>query len=197
MGEWTGQTVYFGKMGRTNTQRTLALAKARAAALGLKTVLVATTNGETGALAAEQFSGFDLVVVSHSTGFGKPDEQELTPENRARIEAAGAVVLTCQHALGGVNRAIRKKLDTYLTDEIIAHTLRIFGEGMKVVFEIAMMAADAGLARTDQPAMVIAGTGRGADTAVVLQPANAQQFFDLKVIEFVCLPSPHHPLAGE
>ena len=197
MGELIGQTVYFHNMGRSNTERTLALAKARAAALGLKTVLVATTNGETGALAAEQLSGFNVVTVSHSTGFSKPDQQELTPENRERIEAAGAVVLTCQHALGGVNRAIRKKLDTYLTDEIIAHTLRIFGEGMKVVFEIAMMAADAGLARTDQPAMVIAGTGRGADTAVVLQPANAQQFFDLKVIEFVCLPSPHHPLAGE
>ena len=196
MGEMTGQTIYFNKMGRANTERTLALAKTRAAALGLKTVLVATTNGETGALAAEQFSGFNVVAVSHSAGFSKPNEQELTSEHRARIEATGAVVLTCQHALGGVNRAIRKKLDTFMTDEIIAHTLRIFGEGMKVVCEIALMAADSGLVRTDEPVMVIAGTGRGADTAVVLQPANAQQFFDLKIIEIICLPSPHHPLAG-
>jgi hypothetical protein len=196
MGDLSVQTVYFGKMGRSNTARTLTLAKERATALGIKTVLVATTGGDTGALAAEQFHGFDVIAVTHSTGFSKPDEQELTPENRKRIEAAGGAVLTSQHAFGGVNRAIRKKLNTFLTDEIIAHTLRIFGEGMKVVFEIALMAADAGLARTDEPAMVIAGTGRGADTAVVMRPANAQQFFDLKIIEIICLPSPHHPMMG-
>jgi hypothetical protein len=193
MGELSVETVYFSKMGRANTERTLALAKARASELGIKTVLVATTVGDTGALAAEQFTGLDVVAVTHSTGFAGPNEQELTLENRQRIEAAGGTVLTCQHALGGVNRAIRKKLNTFLTDEIIAHTLRIFGEGMKVVFEIALMAADAGLARTDEPAMVIAGTGRGADIAVVMRPANAQNFFDLKVIEILCLPSPHHP----
>ena len=41
---------------------------------------------------------------------------------------------------------------------------------MKVVLEIAAMAADAGLVRTDEDVICIGGTGRGADTAVVLQP---------------------------
>ena len=189
-------TTYFEKQGKENTERTLELAKRRAEELGIKTILVASTRGETGVKACETFRGYDVVVVTHSTGFKEPNHQELTGENRAAIEAAGGKVLTCQHALGGVGRAVRKKLRTYQLEEFIAYTLRIFGEGMKVVVEIALMAADAGLARTDEAAsshvrsgvIAIAGTGRGADTAVVLKPANAQAFFDLRVLEILCKP---------
>jgi hypothetical protein len=189
-------TTYFEKQGKENTERTLELAKRRAEELGIKTILVASTRGETGVKVCETFRGYDVVVVTHSTGFKEPNHQELTGENRAAIEAAGGKVLTCQHAFGGVGRAVRKKLKTYELEEIIAYTLRLFGEGMKVVVEMALMAADAGLVRTDEAAsshvrsgvIAIAGTGRGADTAVVLKPANAQAFFDLKVLEVLCKP---------
>ena len=188
MSEIRVQSVYFEKQGRGNTERTLQIAKARAEELGIRTILVATTRGATGVRAAEEFRGFNVVVVTHSTGFKEPNHQELTGENRQAIEAAGAKILTCQHALGGVGRAVRKKLGTYELEEIIAYTLRIFGEGMKVVCEIALMAADAGLVRTDKPVIAIAGTGRGADTAIVLRPANAQTFFDLRIMEILCKP---------
>jgi len=179
---------YFEKPGKENTQRTFELAKRRAEELGIKTILVASTRGETGVKACEILQGYNVVVVTHSTGFKEPNHQELTGENRAAIEAAGGKVLTCQHTFGGVGRAVRKKLHTYELEEIIAYTLRIFGEGMKVVVEMALMAADAGLVRTDGPVIAIAGTGRGADTAVVLKPANAQALFDLKVLEVLCKP---------
>jgi hypothetical protein len=179
---------YFERPGGENTQRTFELAKRRAEELGIETILVASTRGETGVRACEAFRGHDVVVVTHSTGFKEPNYQELTDENRAAIEAAGGKILTCQHAFGGVGRAVRKKLGTYELEELIAHTLRLFGEGMKVAVEIALMAADTGLMRTDEPVIAIAGTGRGADTAVVLKPANAQAFFDLKVLEVICKP---------
>ena len=51
-----------------------------------------------------------------------------------------------------------------------------------------MMAADGGLVRTNEEVIAIAGTGRGADTAVVLQPVNSHDFFDLKVKEILCKP---------
>jgi len=179
---------YFEKPGKENTQRTFELARKRAEELGIETILVASTRGETGVRACETFRGYD-VVVTHSTGFPQePDHQELTEENRAAIEAAGGKILTCQHAFGGVGRAVRKKLGTYELEELIAYTLRIFGEGLKVAVEITLMAADAGLVRTDEPCIAIAGTGKGADTAVVLKPANAQAFFDLKVHEVLCKP---------
>jgi len=189
-------TTYFEKQGKDNTERTLELAKRRAEELGIKTILVASTRGDTGVMVCEVFRDYDVVVVTHSTGFKEPNHQELTGENRAAIEAARGKVLTCQHAFGGVGRAVRKKLRTYELEEIIAYTLRIFGEGMKVVVEMALMAADAGLVRTDEAAsshvrsgvIGIAGTGKGADTAVVLKPANVQAFFDLKVLEVLCKP---------
>jgi len=184
----TQTCVYHRRPGKENTKKTLEIAAQRAKELGINTVLVASTAGETGLLAARIIHAAKVVVVTHSTGFLKPDIQQLQPDMRNRIEEVGAQVLTCQHALGGGGGAVRKKLHTYELEEIIAYTLRVFGEGMKVVVEIALMAADAGLVRTDEPVIAIAGTGKGADTAVVLKPANAQAFFDLKVLEILCKP---------
>ncbi|MDY7040227.1 MAG: pyruvate kinase alpha/beta domain-containing protein [Chloroflexota bacterium] len=194
MSEIKATTVYFEKPGPTNTTRTLEIASQRAAELGIRTILVATTSGATGAQAAQMLAqDFNLIVITHSAGFREPDTQELTPENRVAIEATEATILTCQHAFGGVGRAVRKKLGTYELEEIIAYTLRNFGQGVKVCAEMAVMAADAGLVRTDEPCVAIAGTGHGADTALIVLPTNAQTFFDLRVVEFLCLPSPLHP----
>jgi hypothetical protein len=182
------EAVYFERPGPENTARTLEIVEQRAGELDIRTILVASTRGWTGAQAAELFRDRNLVVVSHSTGFVEPNTQQLKDENRVTIETAGATILTCQHAFGGVNRAVRKQLGTYLTDEIVAYTLRTFGEGMKVCVEIALMAADAGLVAVGDPCIAVGGTGRGADTAIVLTPANAQQFFDLRVMEILAKP---------
>lgn len=189
-------TVCFAQAGPSNTIRTLELVRDRAEALGIQQVLVATTSGATGVRAVQTLQGLDVIAVSHSTGFRGPDIQELAAENRAAIESAGATVLTCQHAFGGVGRAVRKKLGTYELEEIIAFALRTFCEGIKVAAEICLMAADAGLVRTDVPVIAVAGTGRGADTAAVLKPANAQTFFDLRFVEIICMPAPAHPAAS-
>ncbi len=46
--------------------------------------------------------------------------------------------------------------------------------------------ADAGFVRTDESVIAIAGTGsagRGADTAIVVQPANVHNFFEMRIRE--------------
>ena len=72
--------------------------------------------------------------------------------------------------------------------DIVANTLRIFGQGTKVACEITLMATDSGLVGTDEDIIAIAGTGKGADTAVVLSPVNSHNFFDLKIKEILCKP---------
>jgi hypothetical protein len=191
--EIVASCVYFRQEGAVNTVRTLELARQRATALGIRKVLVATSSGATGAQAAQLMQPLEVIVVTHSTGFREPDLQTLTPENRTAIEATGAKILTCQHAFGGVGRAVRKHLGTYQVDEIMAFTLRTFSEGIKVVAEMCLMAADAGLVSTREPVIAIAGTGRGADTAAVLKPTNAQTFLDLRFLEIICMPAPGHP----
>ena len=180
--------LYFKKPGRDNTRKTLATAARRVRELDLRTVLIASTSGETGLMAAELIDVENLVVVSHSTGFIRPDVQQMTPEDREALEKSGARILTVQHAFGGIGRAVRKKLGTYELEELVAFTLRLFGQGMKVAIEIALMAADAGLVSTFEPCVSIGGTNDGADTAVLLKPAHAQNFFDLKVQEILAKP---------
>jgi hypothetical protein len=183
-----GATVYFPEAGPKNMAAALEIAARRAEELGIRSICVATTSGRTGVAAARRFKGRRVVVVSHSAGFARPGHQELSASNRRLIEAEGACLLTCQHAFGGVGRAVRKKLGTYELEEIVAYTLRLFGEGTKVALEIALMAADAGLIPTDEPCLSIGGTGSGADTVLLLRPANAQTFFDLRVMEVIAKP---------
>ncbi|MFC1939120.1 pyruvate kinase alpha/beta domain-containing protein [Chloroflexota bacterium] len=183
-----GKVFYFDKPGTENTDETLRIARLKAEELGIKTILVASTSGGTAVKAAEVFKGMRVVAVSHSAGFREPDTQEFTEENRQKAESKGVVVLTTTHTFAGVSRAMRKKYSTFLLGDIIASTLRVLGQGMKVVCEIAMMAADSGLVRTDEDVICIAGTGRGADTAVVLKPVNSAEFFDMRVREILCKP---------
>ncbi len=183
-----GKTVYFVKSGTESTDEVLRIARLRAEQLGIKNILVASTTGRTAVKAVQVFEGMRVVAVSHSAGFREPNTQEFTEESKKIVESKGGIVLTTTHAFSGVDRAMRKKFSMYLLGDIIANTLRIFGQGMKVVCEISLMAADAGLVRADEDVIAIGGTGRGADTAVVLRPVNSADFFDLRVKEILCKP---------
>jgi hypothetical protein len=187
------KTTYFDKPGGDeNTAKTLALAKQRAGELGIKTVVVASTVGDTAVKAMDVFKGYKVIVVTHTAGFRGPNIQEFTDENRKIVEGKGGIILTTTHAFGGIHRALGRgdgpPPPQPVIGDIIAMTLRTFGQGMKVALEIAAMAADAGLVRTDEEIVSIGGTGRGADTAVVLQPDYVHRFFNLKVRELICKP---------
>jgi hypothetical protein len=183
------QCRYFKKPGPQNTRAVMEIVSARVEKLGINTILVATCSGRTAFEALEVLgTGEKIIAVTHVTGFREPNHQELSQDTRRQLESKGIKVLTCQHAFGGVGRAVRNKLSTYQIDEIIAFTLRTFGEGTKVAIELALMAADAGFIRTDEDVVSIGGTGKGADTALVLQPANSFRLFDLKVKEIICKP---------
>jgi hypothetical protein len=180
--------VYFKRPGQDNTEEVLSIVAQRAKELDIKTVLVASTHGDTAMQATVALKDLRVIVVTHSHGFREPNTQEFTEENRQLVERQGGTIFTTTHLFAGISRAVRNKYNTYLIGDLTASTLKLFGEGMKVVIEIATMAADAGLVRTDEEIISIAGTGRGADTAVVLKPANSQDFFDVKINEILCKP---------
>lgn len=188
MGSIEKTIVYFDDPGDENTEETLRLAKRRADELEIKDVVVASISGATGLKASRLFEGFNLVIVSHHTGLKEPGVQELTEENRKMIEKIGGRILTGTHAFMNVERAIRNMFTTAYPAEIMAQTLRLFGRGMKVAVEIATMAADAGMIPVDKDVICIAGSRKGADTAVVLKPANSTRIFDLTIREIIAKP---------
>ena len=156
----------------------------------IRHVVVATTSGQTGVIFAHALADRDIhvVCVTHHIGFSGGDTDQLEPEHRTRLEDLGASIVTAGHALSGVPRSISKTFGGVSSAEIIAHTLRLFGQGMKVCVEIAVMAADAGEVPTDRDVLCVGGTGRGADTAVVLQASHMNCFFDTRLREVLCFP---------
>lgn len=182
------KTVYFDKAGRENTKTLLKTVKTYAESIGIKDIVVASTTGETGAAAAKALKGYNVVVVTHFTGFSEPNQQQLKEEHRKAIIKNGAKLFTGTHALSSAERAVRKMFNTLQPLELMANTLRIMGEGTKVCVEITLMAADAGLISVDRDVIAIAGTSRGADTALLIRPANAAKFFDLKIREVIAKP---------
>jgi hypothetical protein len=180
--------VYFEKPGKQNTAALLKIVKKYAESTGVRDIVLASTRGETGVAASKLFKGYNVVVVTHFTGFSEPGAQELKEEYRKRILKNEAKLFTGTHALSSVERAIRKSFGTVEPLELIANTLRLMGEGTKVCVEITLMAADAGLIPMDKDIIAIAGTGKGADTALLIKPANAARFFDLRIKEIIAKP---------
>jgi hypothetical protein len=70
----------------------------------------------------------------------------------------------------------------------MANLLRCFSQGIKVCFEIVLMATDAGFLTKGEKVVAIAGTGRGSDTALVMQAASSRNLKKLRVNEILCKP---------
>jgi len=188
MKSFEARALYLEKAGSEATDKVLEFVRKYAERRGVKDLVVASTTGRTGAKASRVFRGYNLVVVSHHHGFQGLGKTELLKKHKLEILRNGGKIHTGTHALSGPERSIRRKFDTLGPLELIAHAYRSFGEGTKVCIEIALMAADAGLIPTNRDTIAIAGTGRGADTALLLRPATSSDFFELKVREVVCKP---------
>jgi len=183
--------IYFDRPGPANTELVIEAVRRRREELGIEHVVVASNSGATALKLWDALQGTatTLISVAEHAGFHGGDAASLSDENRREQEQKGIEVLVCAHALSGVGRSITNKFGGISHVEIIAYTLRLFGsEGLKVAVEIAVMAADAGLAPTDREIIAVGGTGGGADTAIVLQAAHMNNFFDLEVREIIAKP---------
>jgi uncharacterized protein len=174
--------VYFEKPGRENTADVLRLAKERAVARGIKKIVLASTRGETAktALTAYEGTGLRLVVIPWQFGFrdNQPFPVELVPEfERKGHRIHFGTMLFHTEELYGVQ-----------TPRIMANLLRIFGQGIKVCVEIVMMATDGGCIETGEKVIAVAGTGAGADTAIVVSAASSGKLSILRVHEIICKP---------
>ena len=181
-----GRILYFKEPGIKNTDATLQIARERAEALGIKQVVVASTHGYTAKRAKKMFSGLGvkIVAVSICAGFDEAG-WTMAPEERAELESLGITVLTSIHALGD---DVSDAFGGRAPNRIVRMTLYRFCQGMKVAVEVAIMAADAGLLDMSEEVIAVAGTGEGADTALVLKPAYALKFRQLEIREILAKP---------
>lgn len=182
------KVTYFEEAGDQHTKTLLTIAKEYAKKENIKDIVVASTTGNTGFKAARIFKGCNVVVVAHAYGFKEPGKSEMKQQFEKKILANRVKIFAGTHALSSAERAVRNDFGTIQPLEIIANVLRCMGQGTKVCVEITLMAADAGLIPVDRDVVAIAGTGRGADTALRILPANSAKFFDLKIREVIAKP---------
>lgn len=180
-------TLLFDSPGPQNTEATLQAALRRARQIGITQFVVASSSGRTAVRAGELLTGQGRVIAvtlaaAHWGEWARPD-----PALLAEAQRLGVRVLTAPHAFGGLNFVFEREGDLP-PPRVIAYTLWTFCQGMKVCVECALMAADAGLLDMQREVVSIAGTARGADTAVVLRPAYSRCALDLRVREVLAKP---------
>lgn len=178
--------MYWEKMGKECTEDTVHLAIKAARERNIKHIVVASNTGYTAELFAD--SGLKIICVTHVNGFKSPGENEMPEENRNKLEALKVKVLTTTHVLSGAERAFSNKFGGIYPVEIMANTLRMFGQGVKVGVEIAVMALDAGLIPYGESIVAVGGSGRGADTAIIIKPAHAKDILNTRIEEIICKP---------
>jgi hypothetical protein len=178
--------IYHERPGKQNTRATLEIARERAAALGIDTVVLASSHGYTARQALEVFAGSSvkLIAVTICASY-TADGWTMEDEARRELEAKGVRVLTGIHALGDDVSGV---FDPTPPNAVVAQTLYRFSQGMKVAVEVALMAADAGLLAMDREMIAIGGTDEGADTAIVLVPAYPRKFRELSIREILAKP---------
>lgn len=178
--------MYFEKCGKTNTEMTVELAIKAAVENEIKYIVVASNEGETAKLLKK--SGLNVVVITHVNGFKEAGTQEMSPETRTKLENYGFKVHTSSHVLSGAERSLSNKFGGISPIEIMAQSLRMFGQGVKVCVEISTMALDAGIIPYGEDIIAIAGSGRGADTSIIIRPAHGSNILETKIKEIVCKP---------
>lgn len=178
--------LYFQKPGRGNTDALLKAARQRATSLGIKQVVVASTHGFTALRAKAEFegTGIQVIAVTISAAYAK-EGWTITETERTRLREAGITVLTCTHALSG---ELSDGLEVPGAQGMASKIFYRFCQGMKVAVEVALMAADAGILDMRREIVAVAGTGEGADTAIVVKPAYPRTFQQFEIRELIAKP---------
>jgi hypothetical protein len=178
--------MYFDSPGPSNSEAVVNAVREYIAQNPVPAIVVSSNTGKSALL----FAGLaDIVVnVTHVNGFHEKGSQELKPETRAALTEAGIIVHTAAHSLSGAERSLSRKFSGTYPTEIIASTLRMFGQGTKVGVEISAMALDAGLIPYGQKIIAVGGTGGGVDTALLLTPEYTDSILDTKINEIICKP---------
>jgi hypothetical protein len=177
------KVVYFESIKQENTDVTFELVRERLDTLGIKKLVLASTTGATARKAMDYFKGrgIKLIVIPHQFDFHR--KENLFPQDLVKALKESGHEVHFGTMLFHTDNLYGTSVPT-----IMANLLRCFCQGIKVCFEITLMATDAGLLAGGEKVVVMAGTGRGSDTALVMQAASSQNFKRLRVNEIICMP---------
>lgn len=149
---------YFTNYGSQNTERIIEIVQERLKKNDIKTVVVASTSGETGVKFSKALkSQTNIIVVSH---------KEMHQNFKQQIIELGGKAVDKTH------------LALHLEGmDDIRETYRTFGQGFKVAVEIILIATDKGELHLYEDIISVGGTARGADTAIIARATPTKELF--------------------
>ena len=170
---------YFTDPGSQNTEKVVETVKNRVISGGVRTIVVASTTGETGVKFARALKGVATVVaVSHG---------EMKPTNKRQITEYGGKSVDKTHL----------PLHASGMDDV-RRSFYAFGQGFKVAVEVILIAADKGEINLYEDVIGVGGTGSGADTAIIARATTSKEIFagdaskKLEIREIVAMPLKKH-----
>jgi len=166
---------YFTDPGSPNTEKVIEAVKNRIISGGVRTIVVASTSGETGAkFAGELKEAATVIAISH---------EEMNARHRRQITEYGGKPVDKTHL------ALHAKgMDD------VRRSFYTFGQGFKVAVEVILIAADKGEISLYEDVIGVGGTGKGADTAIIARATTSKDIFTedeskkLEIREIVAMP---------
>lgn len=180
--------MYFEQEGKANTEQVAAIVADYVKANGIKHVVVASVSGYTADIFLKAVSGAEVTVVTHVVGSMQNGVDLMGAEKRAEYQQRGVRLVTATHVLSGAERALSSQFGGAYPVEIMAHTLRMFGAGVKVAVECATMALDNGAIPFGEDVVAVGGSRGGADAAILVRPGHGSRIFETRVKEIICKP---------
>ncbi len=180
--------MYFEQEGKDNTEQVAAIVADYVKQNKIRHVVVASVSGTTADIFLKAIPEAQIVVVTHVVGSIEKGKDMMGQAKREDLTAKGARIVTAAHALSGVERGISSQFGGVYPVEIMAHTLRMFGAGVKVGVECATMALDNGAIPYDEDVVAVGGSRGGADAAILVRPGYSAAIFDTRVKEVICKP---------
>ncbi len=177
------EITYYETTKQDNTLETFALVEQKIVETGIKKIILASTTGRTALQAMEYFADkeISLIVIPHQYGFSS--ETNLFPSDAVKTLRENGHEVHFGTMLFHIDQLYGSNIPT-----LIADFLRCFSEGVKVCYEITLMAADGGLVKNGESVIVIAGTGANSDTALLLQASTSRNIRKLHINEIICKP---------
>lgn len=166
---------YFTDPGSQNTENVIEAVKNRIMSGGVKTIVVASSSGETAVkFARELKEAATVIAISHG---------EMNPRHKRQITEYGGKPVDQTHLA----------LHTEGMDDV-RKSFYTLGQGFKVAVEVILIAADKGEISLYEDVIGIGGTGRGADTAIIARATPSKDIFTederkkLEIREILAMP---------
>ena len=180
------EIVYFEEGGPGHTDETIDLAFKAAKELGIRTVVVASTTGDSGVKTAERFkeTGVKVIVVGHQFGYPLAGESSFNQENREKLKSLSAEVYLGTDVLTTSIRQ-RNRLGPSPLSTLIQTMVMM---KVKVNIEVIVKATDAGLLAPGERVISLAGSHHGLDTAIIVEAQDSANILDIRVRDIIAIP---------